>query len=596
MKDTTTLNPKLIRTDGGTQARAGLDSATVEEYAAAMSDGAKFPPVTVFYDGTRYWLGDGFHRVAAHRKAYTSGLVEIQAEVKAGTRRDAVLYAAGANGSHGLKRTSADKRRAVEVLLFDDEWSKWSNNEIAKRCGVSLDLVNRMRRESDHLNDSLSSERTVERNGQTYTMNTAAIGQNRPVPRIMQVEADTPIRAEFTAPAAPTVKRYDYTDPEGWSESVRQAKISRPIEEAVRKAHWNYYLTNFFDNLLQDGPDHPEWDSLVATNTPEWARPAEVQQALRELATRWHKEPEPAAPAFVKNPSVYAAVHQLRQLGYEVEAKHPPDGRILWSINGGESVESLEVWAFLDSVKPGAAIHVLPAAEPAPVPVPTSSTPLTPPYPIPPCPVDGGELVNQGCTMDSHNRSRLDAACHRCGGVWAMFANPAQPTYTPGHVMTHPERYPFPDIAVEIDAAADSRLSLCVQAGLRRGDAIRSPFAFNEHLFAIPFAAYQDGRHEYHAYQMIPESDFTGHEAGDYHGLAVMRGGQKYFLSGPRHLFRYNAPPDPLAVLQNALNELDPDSRAYLANWFRREIERQRIALVKTFLKAVAGLLEAEAE
>ena len=39
---------------------------------------------------------------------------EIAADVRQGTRRDALLFAAGANSSHGLSRTTADKRRAIE--------------------------------------------------------------------------------------------------------------------------------------------------------------------------------------------------------------------------------------------------------------------------------------------------------------------------------------------------------------------------------------------------------------------------------------------------------------------------------------------------
>ena len=41
----------------------------------------------------------------------------------------------------------SDKRRSVLTLLEDEEWGKWSNREIAKKCGVSPDLVDRLRRE-----------------------------------------------------------------------------------------------------------------------------------------------------------------------------------------------------------------------------------------------------------------------------------------------------------------------------------------------------------------------------------------------------------------------------------------------------------------
>src|SRR3954447_12853981 len=54
-----------IRTDGGTQPRAALHPSWVEEYAHDMMSGAELPPVIVFYNGSAYWLADGFHRYHA---------------------------------------------------------------------------------------------------------------------------------------------------------------------------------------------------------------------------------------------------------------------------------------------------------------------------------------------------------------------------------------------------------------------------------------------------------------------------------------------------------------------------------------------------
>lgn len=128
----------------------GLNTETVTRYADAYRDGAELPPIVVFEDRTQdaggddvtYHLADGHHRVAAARKAE---LVEINALVKKGTRRDAVLYAAGANGAHGLPLTNEDKRRIVTTVLADDEWATWSDNEIARRCHVSPRFVAKMR-------------------------------------------------------------------------------------------------------------------------------------------------------------------------------------------------------------------------------------------------------------------------------------------------------------------------------------------------------------------------------------------------------------------------------------------------------------------
>ena len=161
-----------IRRDGGTQPRAALDDEILTEYAEAMKAGSEFPPVVVFYDGAAYWLADGFHRVNAAIRAELTG---VAAQVIAGTQRDAILYSIGANATHGLRRTNADKRRAVDRLLRDDEWGKWSDREIARRCAVSNNFVSEFRRS---LSSNDSDERTyTTKHGTVATMNTAAIGQ-----------------------------------------------------------------------------------------------------------------------------------------------------------------------------------------------------------------------------------------------------------------------------------------------------------------------------------------------------------------------------------------------------------------------------------
>jgi hypothetical protein len=111
----------VIRQDGGTQPRSIVHDDWIADYAADMQAGADFPAVVVFFDGASYWLADGFHRVGA---AVASGQTDIDADVRQGTRRDAVLFSVGANGQHGHRRTNDDKRRAVDVLLNDPEWAR----------------------------------------------------------------------------------------------------------------------------------------------------------------------------------------------------------------------------------------------------------------------------------------------------------------------------------------------------------------------------------------------------------------------------------------------------------------------------------------
>lgn len=141
-----------IVTDAGTQVRAALDAGTVDDYAQAFEDGAKFPPVEIFHDGNRHILADGFHRVMAAKRF---GLIDILANVQKGAKADALKFALSVNAQHGLKRTNADKRKAVELALV--EWPKLSNREIEKICAVSDSLVAEVR--AAQLPDSGSSKR-----------------------------------------------------------------------------------------------------------------------------------------------------------------------------------------------------------------------------------------------------------------------------------------------------------------------------------------------------------------------------------------------------------------------------------------------------
>ncbi len=148
-----------ISTDTSAQMReAGTDPATVAEYADAIEAGAVFPAVLLYHDGAAYYVADGFHRVEAARRIARD---TILAEVRDGSGRDAILAAAGANATHGLRRTRADKRRAVETLLRDPDWTRWSDREIGKACAVDHKTVASVRRE---LTGEIPTDRTV-----TYT-------------------------------------------------------------------------------------------------------------------------------------------------------------------------------------------------------------------------------------------------------------------------------------------------------------------------------------------------------------------------------------------------------------------------------------------
>ena len=107
-----------IRIDGGTQTRELINESKVAEYAEAYMNGDRFPPIEVFDDGVHKWLVDGFHRYFMYKRV---DVKDVDVIVKKGTRREAQWYALSVNHSHGLPRSSADKRKAVMIALSDIE-------------------------------------------------------------------------------------------------------------------------------------------------------------------------------------------------------------------------------------------------------------------------------------------------------------------------------------------------------------------------------------------------------------------------------------------------------------------------------------------
>lgn len=136
------LNLGAIVLDDRLQSRTEISEENVADFAHDMDQGDKFPAITVHFDGINYYLTDGFHRYFATKR---TNKTSILCDVIHGTFRDALLYSTGVNSKHGMRRTYADKRKAVMILLEDFEWSQWSNAEIARQCGVSAPFVKNLR-------------------------------------------------------------------------------------------------------------------------------------------------------------------------------------------------------------------------------------------------------------------------------------------------------------------------------------------------------------------------------------------------------------------------------------------------------------------
>jgi ParB-like chromosome segregation protein Spo0J len=127
-----------IRIDGGTQCRLVIDQPTVYSYLESMKEGDEFPLMETVFDGSTYWLTDGFHRYHAFKLL---GIKEIEVKYKPGTLQDAQVEALKANSKHGKPLTIEDKRNKVQMALAIEGFDKKTNYEIAKICQVSQPFV-----------------------------------------------------------------------------------------------------------------------------------------------------------------------------------------------------------------------------------------------------------------------------------------------------------------------------------------------------------------------------------------------------------------------------------------------------------------------
>lgn len=125
----------LIR-DVRFQARCLMNTETVQAYQDwyLEHEGEDLSVIQVVKVDGDYFIVDGFHR---HCAAEGAGRDYLLCDVTEGTYQDAVIAAAKANETNGLSRTSADKIRAVMMLLDLPGWETASKTALAEAAGVS---------------------------------------------------------------------------------------------------------------------------------------------------------------------------------------------------------------------------------------------------------------------------------------------------------------------------------------------------------------------------------------------------------------------------------------------------------------------------
>jgi hypothetical protein len=181
-----------LELDHRCQARDAIHPDAVEDYAEAYKAEADIPPLDVFLVSGKPYVVDGFHRYPAAMKAGRKWLrCRIVGE---GTIDDAIWYATGVNQAHGLRRSNADKRRAVLLALETPIGAEQSSRVIAEHVGVSHDFVGRVRAEweAERARADVSSDDTSRR--------TDTLGRRQPAtkPKRQKPAAAPPLDPEPT--------------------------------------------------------------------------------------------------------------------------------------------------------------------------------------------------------------------------------------------------------------------------------------------------------------------------------------------------------------------------------------------------------------
>jgi hypothetical protein len=226
-----------------------INEDAVERYAALYRNEADCPWIQV----DPIYLGDvdgillvvtGRHRIEASRRVEHA---LIRARVALMSQDDVTALAVGSNISHGLPRTSADKREAARLSLL--RWPLDSNRQHAARCGVHHDLIGDVRekieaeRGAGHLAESArydqpvekvgspsETRRIVRRGGREYPIETRRIGVAQPKTKPdLEVEPDMQER-RFTPADSEDVARKNREDA-----AKREARYIERAPKEVRR-------------------------------------------------------------------------------------------------------------------------------------------------------------------------------------------------------------------------------------------------------------------------------------------------------------------------------------------------------------------------
>lgn len=248
-----------IREDHDTQSRESINLEVVGEYAEAED----LPPIVVFGGSGKYWIGDGWHRYLAAKKA---GREKIAALVHPGGKDEAIEHACGANDQHGLRRNQKDVRRSIKLMLVKLAHKNYSGREVARRVLCDHKTVEAVRADLIAIGEipqSGDGRRTEIRNGKEVVRDVSANQR----PRAPQPEntighshgalsnltaAPTPKKVDIPEPIV--VSRAESSDPDHFPIDV----LERAEEERRNEAAPPSLVEATWEEANADAPDEEE--------------------------------------------------------------------------------------------------------------------------------------------------------------------------------------------------------------------------------------------------------------------------------------------------------------------------------------------------
>lgn len=254
------------------QSRIEINHAIVAEYQTLMEEGVHFDPADGLEDETgQVFIWDGSHRGEAARRANLLLTVRLEP----GNREQAEWLALGANQKHGLRRSRADKRLAIQQALRHPNGANLSDREIARHCGVDHKTVGQIRSELESSGEiPRITERVVTRDGTTYRQDTGKLNNFVSVEQLVE---------------------------------ALQAALTRETGDLLTSINW---LTA----IKRGDPQGVTWLAALSDQLPTPYRPRDLQTACRTLLShlrqKIHTDYENLCP------HCRGAVYYSRDLGH----------------------------------------------------------------------------------------------------------------------------------------------------------------------------------------------------------------------------------------------------------------------------------------